>query len=479
MMKATFTSLQTAPLSQPVTYSRKSTTETDVTPSPTMMPTYAYPMVYPHMAMAGQAAGYQMMTTATSAMPMHHFPSSPGSSEMNPMALQYSYTSSESLYQMHQSGAPIVPAPAPPNPHSHQAMISVKPADQMNVFETSNWVRLVCEVQGWAEAPTYAQAFYNNGVTGIHLAQLTMDDMETYLGIEKLGHRQVLMTSIHAIYPCVDRSGLTTSASSVVGESELSEESELEDAIRPELQPTNSLRRRSMLVTPSLSKQNLLCHDKNLESTIRLRPQLIDESSCASATSNNSMASYVSASSQATDTTSASSINGDRRCKLTLSLPKTPICNSETMLSIRQTFMRADFDAHPRVSERFPNKFIVAFPNAAEAMRALSMKDQLGYDLAEYTEARKKVRGPRPTPSNPQQYKVLHHARMRSGKSMKSQVKGFVEKGEVYWVNQIKGKRARLIKRTKAGDEKLGWVSLRNNAGYQLMAPLLIAPLHE
>jgi len=139
--------------------------------------------------------------------------------------------------------------------------------------------------------------------------------------------------------------------------------------------------------------------------------------------------------------------------------------------------MRADFDAHPRVSERFPNKFIVAFPNAAEAMRALSMKDQLGYDLAEYTEARKK--GPRPTPSNPQQYKVLHHARMRSGKSMKSQVKGFVEKGEVYWVNQIKGKRARLIKRTKAGDEKLGWVSLRNNAGYQLMAPLLIAPLHE
>jgi hypothetical protein len=291
------------------------------------------------------------------------------------------------------------------------------------------------------------------------------------------------MSSIQAIYPYMNCSAYSSLAPSTAGESttELSEvDSDPEDtpagvksSVRPELKMVKSGRRRSMIVTENLSQRNLLSHEKSMGSTLESitlkRPQLIDESSCTSATSNNSMTSYVSASSQVTDTSVSSSINGDRRCHLTLTLDSAPACNREAILSIRQTFKQAGFDAHPRPSDRFNNKFIVKFRSYDEANRALSMKDALGYDLSDYTETRKK--GPRPTPSNPQQYMVLHHARMRSGKSMKSQVLGFVEKGDIFWVNQIKGKRARLIERTKEGDKNLGWVSLRNNAGYQLMAP--------
>jgi len=483
MLNVNLASMQPASLSHPVTFDRKSSTEADTTPSPSMMPAYHYPVMYNNMTHV--QPGFAPMLQTAMSMPMQQpgmatraasAPLSPAnmaiSPTLQPMNLQYTY-SSEALYQMAQAGTPIVPSPAQPHTYPQQAVISVKPADQMNVLETFHWVKLIGEVQGWSEATTYAQNFYNNGVTGVMLAQLTIEDLEKYLGVEKHGHRLALMSSIQAVYPHVDRSGFSTAAPSTTAESTCGSESETQEEglVRPELRMVNSGRRRSILVTESLSQRNLLSHDKNLESIQLKRPQLIDESSCTSVTSNNSMASYLSASSQATDTTVSSSINGDRRCQLTLTLKKAPECNREAMLAIRQTFSTAGFDAHPRpsISERVSAKFIVRFQSEAEANRALSLKEELGYDLSDYTESRKK--GPRPTPSNPQQYMVLHHARMRSGKSMKSQVLGFVEKGEVFWVNQIKGKRARLIKRTQEGDKNLGWVSLRNNAGYQLMAP--------
>jgi len=140
----------------------------------------------------------------------------------------------------------------------------------------------------------------------------------------------------------------------------------------------------------------------------------------------------------------------------------------QTMMQLKNDFAAKGFDIHPRVDEKNERQFIINFSSEAEANRALSIKADLGYELSTYT-GRK--HGPRPTPSNPQQYKVLHHARIRKGKSMKSQVMGFVNKGDIFWVNQIKGKRARLVERSAQGDINKGWVSLRNNAGYQLMAP--------
>lgn len=55
---------------------------------------------------------------------------------------------------------------------------------------------------------------------------------------------------------------------------------------------------------------------------------------------------------------------------------------------------------------------------------------------------------------------------------MKSEYCGDLCKGEVVWVNQVKGRRARVIARGPRGDTVRGWVSLRSNHGIQLLVQL-------
>lgn len=483
MLKLNSAALTTTPLSQPASFERKMSTETDsptqatvgVAPVPANMMAYQYPMMYtnqmvhvnPVQPQPGYPQPMQTMTpTMTTLSPQNSAP--PQLAQVpSDLSLQYAY-SSDAVYHMSQNGAQVVPQPAQPASYPPRALISVKPADQMNEYETANWVKLVGEVQGWPESSKYAQAFFDHGMTGFMLAQLTMDDLEKYLGVEKHGHRLTLMSSIRSIHPFqipFERSSGSVFSSAASSEMDAGSDSdEAESPLRlPAVQ--NSGRRQSVILP--VSQRNLLVHETSSMSTLQMRrPQLIDDSSCSST---NSAMTY--ASSAATDTSAASSLNGEpRRAHLMLTLEGAPEVK-QAMIEIRQHFQTKGFDVHPRVSEKAANKFIVRFNNEAEANRALSIQEEIGYDLSTYTEYTRK-KGPRPTPSNPQQYMVLHHARMRSGKSMKSQVLGFVNKGEIYWVNQIKGKRARLIERgTSQGDRNLGWVSLRNNAGYQLMAP--------
>lgn len=55
---------------------------------------------------------------------------------------------------------------------------------------------------------------------------------------------------------------------------------------------------------------------------------------------------------------------------------------------------------------------------------------------------------------------------------MKSDYTGDLCKGEVVWVNQVKGRRARVISRGPHGDTVRGWVSLRSSHGIQLLVQL-------
>jgi len=435
-------------------------------------PQYYTPMMYAPMAMP-QPGYAPMQMSQTGVQTPVVSPASSHSGEMPMMGNGLQYCSSEYLFQLAQTGTRIVPEPQPHYPQ--QALISVKPADQMNVFETMNWVELIGETQGWPEASTYAHAFCNNGLNGFMLSQLKMEDLEK-MGVEKHGHRLVLMSAIHMLYPylqTIDRtnSNLSSAAPSLAGDSSYEQSEEEACDPLPQLTMTNSARRRSVIVgegTCLLNQRNLVAHEKKMETIQLRRPQLIDESSC---TSNNSMSSMLSASSQVTESSVTSSLNGDRRCQLTLTLPKPPACNIQAIRSIQQDLANVGLEAHPRPSEKAANKFIVRFMSESEAQRALKIKDQLGYDLSDYTEFSRK-KGPRPTPSNPQKYMVLHQAQVRSGKSMKSKVLGNVKKGDVYWVNQVKGKRARLVERSESGDHNIGWVSLRNNAGFKYLQKL-------
>jgi len=140
------------------------------------------------------------------------------------------------------------------------------------------------------------------------------------------------------------------------------------------------------------------------------------------------------------------------------------------MANLKEYFMQEKFGFKVEIGtvEDEKEKFVLFFTGEQEANRALSLKDMFDYDLTPFVEPTKK-KTQRPTPSNPLRYKVLNRSRLRGGKSMKSEWQGDVYKGEIVWVNQIKGRRARVIDRSNGTDTVRGWVSLRSNNGFQLL----------
>jgi len=71
----------------------------------------------------------------------------------------------------------------------------------------------------------------------------------------------------------------------------------------------------------------------------------------------------------------------------------------------------------------------------------------------------------RASPDNPVEYKVLCDLQVREGKSMNGELlAGIIKEGETIQVNQIKGRRARVVNR--------GWVSLKTEHGVRLLKRL-------
>jgi len=64
---------------------------------------------------------------------------------------------------------------------------------------------------------------------------------------------------------------------------------------------------------------------------------------------------------------------------------------------------------------------------------------------------KRKRKAPSPSPKCPVEYKVLSRVTVRIGKSLKSKIVGCICKGAIVTVNQIKGRRARVIHNTING----------------------------
>jgi hypothetical protein len=79
------------------------------------------------------------------------------------------------------------------------------------------------------------------------------------------------------------------------------------------------------------------------------------------------------------------------------------------------------------------------------------------------------LKAPSPTPKSPVEYKVLSRVTVRTGKSLKSEIIGHIYKGTIVTVNQIKGRRARVIRSTINETIQIGWVSLHTSCSLQLL----------
>jgi len=149
-------------------------------------------------------------------------------------------------------------------------------------------------------------------------------------------------------------------------------------------------------------------------------------------------------------------------------LPATCWKDSELVLTlrpeqcddIRSRFEQFDYTVKISPIENKPDSFVVMFPDRNMAEKALEEANKIGYKL-------RKKRRPRPSPRCPIMFKALHPLMIRSGKAFSRNVLGCVQKGDLVIVNQVKGRRARLMSMDNMSN--LGWVSLHTSEGVQLL----------
>lgn len=164
----------------------------------------------------------------------------------------------------------------------------------------------------------------------------------------------------------------------------------------------------------------------------------------------------------------SSSVCKTLRCrKLLLTLPDAQVISGVCAIqSIRARFqeLKIQVEVLPYHDKR--HTYLLAFPNYQRAEEALLRADEIGYKLT-------KKWPPRPKPRRPLKYKSLAVLKIRAGKSLSGDVVGTLSKGEIVTVNQIKGRRARLIDEKENGKvENIGWVSIHEEDGSSLLTQL-------
>jgi len=142
--------------------------------------------------------------------------------------------------------------------------------------------------------------------------------------------------------------------------------------------------------------------------------------------------------------------------KLILTLEPDQLENGDVdkLDKIRSWFVELDSDVTVKPMEGTGNMYTIIFQDVNAAIEALKFRRK-GFKI------RNKY-PPRPCPTNHLKYRALKCLQVRRGKSFRGHFfKGVVEKGESVWVDQIKGRRARVINR--------GWVSLYTTDGRPLL----------
>jgi len=148
----------------------------------------------------------------------------------------------------------------------------------------------------------------------------------------------------------------------------------------------------------------------------------------------------------------------DRSVNLKLTLEPDQVSkNGDTDITdeIRSWFVNLDSSVTVKSMEDEGNIYTIIFQDVNAANEALKFRHKGLKIRKEYP--------PRPCPTNHVKYVALADLIVRRGKSFRGNLyMGVVEKGESVWVDQVKGRRARVMNR--------GWVSLYTTDG----TPLLI-----
>jgi len=374
----------------------------------------------------------------------------------------------------------------PPCYHSSGASFDVTPVDQMTIYQTANWIKTLGGYYGWTQAEAYAEKFINNSITGVLLQELTPEMLETSIGMRNQRHQRELFSAIKYLWSNIRPKNEAEFLENISGiqmlESSYSNES-------------NGGRCLSETECESTNSYLISSHSKNTAESVQMEYSDMSESGYSQRSSGVSSIDsdhpYVRSDEYSIHKSSSFCTSNDKldvamddrealehmkgvvpfkvrrplRCrKLKLHLREDQIDeDSCPLLLIRSRFQELNIKVDIEPTENKSNTYTLVFPNYQRAEEIRLRADEIGYKLT-------KNYPPRPNPRSPRKYKSMAELTIRTGKALNKEIVGTLKKGEIVTVNQIKGRRARLIKEKENGDfESIGWVSLHAQDGVNLL----------
>jgi len=324
--------------------------------------------------------------------------------------------------------------------------------DQMTVDETAIWIWTCCYFFGWEEAERYSTTFRENQIFGEVLPLVTDELMKDDLLITNPTHRSVIKSVISLLFPDMEKEeyvdpGLFQTEPKLIQcqqESKLSE-AETESECCSMVECCISVNAMSNSC-PSRSSYSLdSCYSRTSSSLVGR------SSSLGMSPKNESM--------------KEKEYPHLRSKQLILTLqPEQRVCSGQITL-LEKRFAELNYNVEVKRIDKKGKSFVVDFEDRRTALNALAKADAIGYKLS-------KNRTQRPNPKNLVRYKALSNLTVREGKSFKLRKIGQVMKNEVIIVNQMKGRRARIVDVQNGKPVNFGWVSLRSSEGIALMERL-------
>jgi len=401
---------------------------------------------------------------------------------------------------------------SPPFYTSPNQLISVTCADLMTIEQTANWIWTYGFYKGWAEAETYATSFRKNSITGRLLPQLTNENLESSLGIIKSDHRTEVLSTIRFLFPNIAVNSNHCSPkrrSSVCGIDMLQSpcNSESSQQLPNELGECKSFNLNSIRSYESDADcESVTSYLVSGSPTLSYETSQMDCSDIISESGNSKFCSVFgsvgSDSDQEHDPLKMPQMTGGRKSILghfengitkedvvMMDKPVAPrhgnarrqlrcnklqitLTNEEfsrdvfQMDRIRARFEKMNFDVKIKLAEKKPQTYVLTFKDCTEATNALLQADKIGYTLSKKWPVR-------PSPKRPILYQSLAELIIREGKAFSGNEVGVLPKGETVTVNQVKGRRARLVKQNQDGElVTWGWVSVHNSNGLTLLTQL-------
>jgi len=381
---------------------------------------------------------------------------------------------------------------SPPYCHPSVASFNATPVQEMTVHQTADWIRTCGRYHGWTQAEAYAQSFLKNSINGVLLEDLTPAMLESSLGIRNHRHQQELLSAIQYLYPNRQMrkspqfqetiTGIKTMESShskPIGsaycQSEMDYESDYESTASYLISSesnnadvTEQMEYSDVMSESGYSQRSSVCSYIESDSDTKIDDCRTEKLCSVSISPEKDIIMEDQETREKSQSVKPVKVCRPLRCrKLLLVLRQSEIeqdCCS--LQSIRSRFQELGIQVEVKPNEDKPNTYTLAFPNYQQAEEVLSRVDEIGYKIT-------KKYPPRPSPKRPQKYKAMAELVIRAGKSLTGDVVGKLKEGLIVTVNQVKGRRARLIRESESGGvETVGWVSLHEKDGVNLLKQL-------